>query len=198
MDTKWKDSKRFSLYAAAVGMAASFLFISLFPFFRERAEASYSDPLISREFVDGLFSVNYVQYKYLRERADQTHYSYPQLYLSRYSEDGSSASDEALAAELLSELYPSLSSDLSAAAEIAMDGEEEDGLLRNVQHILSSQEEYLESVLSEYEQTLASLGSILDYYVEDLESGVYLSNSGRRLPNAVSSDSPNSTAESIL
>ncbi len=198
MDTKWKDSKRFSLYAAAVGMAASFLFISLFPFFRERAEASYSDPLISREFVDGLFSVNYVQYKYLKEKVDQAHYSYPQLYLSQSFEDGDSgsASDAAQAAQILSELYPSLSSDLSAAAEIAMDGEEEDGLLRNVQHILSSQEEYLESVLSEYEQTLASLGSILDYYVEDLESGVYLSNSGRRLPNAVSSDGQASSEDS--
>ena len=137
MDTKWKGSKRLFLYAAAAGMAAAFLFMSLFTFFRERAEASYSDPLISREFADRLFSVNYVQYKYLRERADQTHYSYPQLYLSRYSENGASASDEALAAEILSELYPSLSSDLSAAAGMAADEEADDGLLRNVQRIAS-------------------------------------------------------------
>ncbi len=196
MGTKWKSSKRLFLYAAAAGMVAALLFMSLFSFFRERAEASYSDPLISREFADSLFSVNYVQYKYLRERADQTHYSYPQLYLSRYSEDGSSASDEALAAELLSELYPSLSSDLSAAAGMAADAEADDGLLRNVQRILSSQEDYLESVLSEYEQTLASFGGILDYYVEDLESGVYLSNCGKRLPDAVSSEGQSDPSDS--
>ena len=196
MDTKWKGSKRLFLYAAAAGMAAAFLFMSLFTFFRERAEASYSDPLISREFADRLFSVNYVQYKYLRERADQTHYSYPQLYLSRYSEDGASASDEALAAEILSELYPSLSSDPSAAAGMAADEESDDGLLRNVQRILSSQEDYLESVLSEYEQTLASFGGILDYYVEDLESGVYLSNCGKRLPDAIFSEGQSDPADS--
>ena len=79
---------------------------------------------------------------------------------------------------------------------MAADAEADDGLLHNVQRILSSQEDYLESVLSEYEQTLASFGGILDYYVEDLESGVYLSNCGKRLPDAVSSEGQSDPSDS--
>ena len=100
MDTKWRSNKRFfsassvttayAAGAAVVGMVAALIFMSLFPFFRERAQAAYSDPLISRSFVDDLFSLNYVQYKYLREQADQTQYTYSELYLEQTLE-----SDEA-------------------------------------------------------------------------------------------------------
>ena len=73
MDTKWKSNKRFlsatsvttayAAGAAVVGMVAALIFMSLFPFFRERAQAAYSDPLISRSFLDDLFYINYVKYK---------------------------------------------------------------------------------------------------------------------------------------
>ena len=100
MDTKWRSNKLFfsatsvttayAAGAAVVGMVAALIFMSLFPFFRERAQVAYSDPLISRSFVDDLFSLNYVQYKYLREKADQAQYSYSDLYLKQSLE-----SDEA-------------------------------------------------------------------------------------------------------
>ena len=193
MDTKWKSNKRFlsatsvaTTYAAGavvVGMAAALIFMALFPFFRERAQATYSDPLISRSFVDDLFSLNYVQYKYLREQADQTQYTYSELYLEQTLE-----SDEADA---------SLTGGSSEAMEmqigdttyvIESDNSSYEQIRQKAERIVTNQQENLESVLSEYEQMLASYGGMMDYYVEDLDSGTVLSNSGSSLPDAVSKD----------
>ena len=188
MDTKWRSNKRFlsatSVASAAVaGMVAALIFMSLFPFFRERAQAAYSDPLISRSFVDDLFSLNYVQYKYLREQADQTQYTYSELYLEQTLE-----SDEADA---------SLTGGSSEAMEmqigdttyvIESDNSSHEQIRQKAERIVTNQQENLESVLSEYEQMLASYGGMMDYYVEDLDSGTVLSNSGSSLPDAVSKD----------
>ena len=193
MDTKWRSNKRFfsatsvttayAAGAAVVGMVAALIFMSLFPFFRERAQAAYSDPLISRSFVDDLFSLNYVQYKYLREQADQTQYTYSELYLEQTLE-----SDEADA---------SLTGGSSEAMEmqigdttyvIESDNSSYEQIRQKAERIVANQQENLESVLSEYEQMLASYGGMMDYYVEDLDSGTVLSNSGSSLPDAVSKD----------
>ncbi len=193
MDTKWRSNKLFfsatsvttayAAGAAVVGMVAALIFMSLFPFFRERAQAAYSDPLISRSFVDDLFSLNYVQYKYLREQADQTQYTYSELYLEQTLE-----SDEADA---------SLTGGSSEAMEmqigdttyvIESDNSSYEQIRQKAERIVTNQQENLESVLSEYEQMLASYGGMMDYYVEDLDSGTVLSNSGSSLPDAVSKD----------
>ncbi len=193
MDTKWRSNKRFfsatsvttayAAGAAVVGMVAALIFMSLFPFFRERAQAAYSDPLISRSFVDDLFSLNYVQYKYLREQADQTQYTFSELYLEQTLE-----SDEADA---------SLTGGSSEAMEmqigdttyvIESDNSSHEQIRQKAERIVTNQQENLESVLSEYEQMLASYGGMMDYYVEDLDSGTVLSNSGSSLPDAVSKD----------
>ena len=83
MDTKWKSNKKssFLLPVIAISAAASILFMSLFPLFQKKAEESYIDPLTEQDFISDLFSINLVQYKYLREKADQKQYEYSDLYL---------------------------------------------------------------------------------------------------------------------
>ncbi|WP_321028072.1 hypothetical protein [Eisenbergiella tayi] len=83
LDTKWKNNKNssFLLPAIAISAAVSILFMSLFPLFQKKAEESYIDPLTEQDFISDLFAVNLVQYKYLREKADQKQYEYSDLYL---------------------------------------------------------------------------------------------------------------------
>ncbi len=170
MDTKWKSSKYFVFAVIAAGLAAAVIFMSLFPFFRARAQVSYSDPLISRSFVDDLFSVNYVQYKYLREKADQVQYSYSDLYLIQSAD---------------------------AQMEESFTDNDYTPVSRQEENIFSMQEVWLEAELSEYEQLLASYGGIMDYYVEDLDSGTVLSNSGTSLLNAVTADGQSGSGDYI-
>ena len=178
MATKWKGNKHFLFGMAAAGMAAALIFMSLFPFFRERAQASYTDPLISRSFVDNLFSVNYVQYKYLREKADQAQYSYSDLYLKQNLETDTT--------DMSSAYYGY--SDSNADYFVETDKSSQEQIRSRAESIVARQKENLESVLSEYEQMLSSYGGMMDYYVEDLESGTVLFNSGNSLPNAVAAD----------
>ena len=83
LDTKWKNNKNSSFFlpAIAISAAVSILFMSLFPLFQKKAEESYIDPLTEQDFISDLFAVNLVQYKYLREKADQKQYEYSDLYL---------------------------------------------------------------------------------------------------------------------
>ena len=64
-------------------------------------------------------------------------------------------------------------------------GEWED-ILHQVEGIISLQEENLNAALAPFEEQLADYGGIMDYYVEDLDSGTILSNSGTSLPDALS------------
>ncbi len=213
MDTKWKSSKPYFLPfavaraslagAVAAGLAASVIFLSLFPFFRERAQAAYTDPLISSDFVNDLLSVNYVQYKYLREKTDQTQYSYSDLYLHEDLEtaDGESVSSDEEALRSLLETWQDPDSVWYGYAQdglSSLEAESEEDfqtILRHAENIVSEQKTSLESTLSGYEEMLSSYGGSMDYYVEDLDSGTVLSNSGSSLPGAVARDGEDSDGQ---
>ncbi len=62
-------------------MLPSVFFHVSFSIVSEKAEESYIDPLTEQDFISDLFAVNLVQYKYLREKADQKQYEYSDLYL---------------------------------------------------------------------------------------------------------------------
>ncbi len=94
MDTKWRNSKFLSFPAAAAAVAAAVAFMSLFPFFSRRAQEHYIDPLTQQTFIDNLLSVNYVQYKYLKEKADQRQYGYADLFLSCEAEEPTDVSSQ--------------------------------------------------------------------------------------------------------
>ena len=127
--------------------------MSLFPLFQKKAEESYIDPLTEQDFISDLFSINLVQYKYLREKADQKQYEYSDLYLDI----------EMPASDNPSDSY--------------MDS--------SIQSFLALQREAINSQCTSYESMLSSLSEMMDYYVEDLNTGTVISNSGSGLPDAV-------------
>lgn len=133
--------------------------------------------------MDDLFSLNYVQYKYLREKADQAQYSYSDLYLKQSLE--SDEADTSLTGGSSDEMEMQIG---NTTYVIESDNSSHEQIRQKAERIVANQQENLESVLSEYEQMLASYGGMMDYYVEDLDSGTVLSNSGNSLPDAVSKD----------
>ncbi len=156
MDTRWKNSKLLSFPATAVAVAAAAAFISLFPFFSRRAQEYYTDPFTQQDFIENLLSVNYVQYKYLKEKTDQRQYGYADLFLPHEGDTKTPPASEDAAAEL----------------------EEE----------LQAQELSLSNEMAPYEEMLAFLGGMMDYYVEDLKTGEFLTNSGTSLPDSLDND----------
>lgn len=82
MDTKWKSNKTKSI-GTALGLVflVTAVFLSLFPFFERKAENEFENPLTGNDFIVRLYESNYVQHKYLKERADQKSYSYEDLYV---------------------------------------------------------------------------------------------------------------------
>ena len=166
MDTKWKNSKFF--LAIVAGIVAALIFMSFLPFFARRAEESYADPLTQQSFIEKLLQANYAQYKYLREKADQKQYDYNELYLTMEREGEAPVVPRTAGGE-----------DTVLEDELAND---------NLQNLISRQTDSLSYQLEQYEQLAAALGDRMDYYVQDLDSGVTLSNSGNSLPDAVAAD----------
>lgn len=165
MDTKWKNSRSPFLSAIIVGMVASVIFMSLFSFFSRKAEAGYVNPLTQQEFLQNLMSANYVQYKYLREKADQTEYDYCDLYLSCET------------------FYGDPQEDPGGLYEGLIYGEELPS-----QSLSSRIHDNFCPQFQEKEMFLAELSERMDYYVEDLSGGTVISNSGSSLPKAVNMD----------
>ena len=175
LDTKWKNNKNssFLLPAIAISAAVSILFMSLFPLFQKKAEESYIDPLTEQDFISDLFAVNLVQYKYLREKADQKQYEYSDLYLETKIQNTYNRTEDD-ESESFSDSY----------TDMAM------------QTFLSTQRESINSQCMQFEGMLSSLGEMMDYYVEDLNSGTILSNSGTSLPDALSEQQADSDKKS--
>ena len=166
MDTKWKNSKFFLAIVASI--VAALIFMSFLPFFARRAEESYADPLTQQSFIEKLLQANYAQYKYLREKADQKQYDYNELYLTMEREGEAPVVPRTAGGE-----------DTVLEDELAND---------NLQNLISRQTDSLSYQMEQYEQLAAALGDRMDYYVQDLDSGVTLSNSGNSLPDAVAAD----------
>lgn len=167
MDIKWKNSKFSFPTALVAGMAAAAAFFALFPFFSRKAAESYVNPLTQQDFLQELMSANYVQYKYLREKADLREYDYCDLYLNY---ETTTRSIDELPVEELENYYENSGNNSSLQSlEIRLHD--------NFCPQFAGQEEFL-----------SELGARMDYYVEDLETGTVLSNSGSSLPEAVMSD----------
>lgn len=167
LDIKWKNSKYSFPAALVVGMAAAAIFFALFPFFNRRAAESYVNPLTQQDFLKELMSANYVQYKYLREKTDLQEYDYCDLYLDY--EITTKSLDE-LPVEELEAYYADSENSYS---------------LKSFQSRMHND---FCSQFKNYEFFLSDLGARMDYYVEDLETGTILSNSGSSLPEAVRFD----------
>ena len=181
MDTKWKNSK--GIRSAGVLLAVlgiTVLFMACFPVFERRAEQYFEDPFTGTDFISRLCGANYIQYKYLRDRVDQTDWSYPDLYVK--------------------------DTPLGTFGEGEWQGSVQNGSVISVQENVVEGSDSLALLLRQYKQeTLEELPALLsgiqdltqrmDYYALDTRTGVSIGNSeqealqqiaeGTEDPNAV-------------
>lgn len=84
MDIKLKSSKKISfLVTGILVVLAAAGFLSLYPFFEKRAD-NYQAAEADRsedDFLEAVYRGNYIFYKDFRDKADETNYSYEELYL---------------------------------------------------------------------------------------------------------------------
>lgn len=139
------------------------VFLALFPFFKKRADSEFENPVIGSYFISTLYESNYVQYKYLRERADQKAYSFADLYVDvEYM--GTTSSNSTRFNNQSSVVY---------TLDEAISG-------RGVP------EEYLQEIKTNYTGQVdeartpsSELTQMLDYYAVDTVTGVSIGNSSR-------------------
>lgn len=160
MDTKWKNNKQKSLcIAIVIVFVLTVVFMSFFPFFEKRADSEFENPLTGSSFISMLYRSNYVQYKYLREKADQKTYSYADLYVQ----------DEYLGTCESDYIYEGQITDVPQDAVAGSDALNEQ--LR----------EFKEGTLSEVGEMRSSaseLTQMMDYYAVDTKTGTSIGNSG--------------------
>lgn len=171
MDTKWKNSKARSVgIAMAVILVLTCSFTAFFPFFETRADSEFENPLTSTEFIDILYSSNYVQYKYLREKADQKTWSYGDLYVR--DEYLGTYTDYSLNG-VFSDVPPDASAGSSALAEQVR--------------------EFRENTLTELGDIRAAtneLTQLMDYYALDTKTGTAIGNSKNAALEAIAGGKP--------
>lgn len=143
-------------------MAAVFIltavFISFFPFFEKRADSEFENPLTGNSFIQVLYQSNFIQYKYLKEKADQKTYSYADLYVA----------DEYLG------LYEESVDNVDMTQEVPRDATQGSIALKEQVH------EFKERSLPELNQMRSSsseLTQLLDYYAVDKRTGASIGNS---------------------
>lgn len=88
MDTKSKDSKKFSYLMALIWvMLASAAFLAFYPVLKEQASRYYTGQLKSDQILWQMYQGNLVLYKSMLERTGQENVSYADLYLNFQEEE---------------------------------------------------------------------------------------------------------------
>jgi len=161
---KWKNNNQKSIaYVCAVTMVITLGFVSLFPYFKQSVRKVYEDPRISAKFIEMLYGDTYIQYKYLREKADQKQYTYPELFVDAQLMDTLVIDQET--GEYLAEKDPFLDTN---------DKEQIDFCIEN-----SIQE------INEFRDCSPDLNMYLDYYAYDTNTGKYITNGDKEQLDAL-------------
>ncbi len=159
MDTKWKDNKKRSIgIAFSAVLILTAIFMSFFPFFEKRADSEFENPLTGNSFINMLYQSNFIQYKYLKEKADQKTYSYADLYVE----------DEYLST------YDESIDNVDMTRDVPLDAIQGSSALEEQVH------EFKENSLRELNQMRSSsseLTQLLDYYAVDKKTGASIGNS---------------------
>lgn len=160
MDTKLKSSKGICLLAACL-VTALFAggFMALYPVFESKADKYYKDGLSSSSFLGNLYKSNYVFYKEIAEKVNETIYNYDQLYLDIEEETG---------------------------GEVRMaDGEEEEipvETIGDVYMLLDEMRVHMVNTLNEWESEVADqISQQMDYCVIDRGTGELVKNTGKHI-----------------
>lgn len=172
MDIKLKNNKSIGLLIAGI-ITALFAagFMALYPSFEEKAQEYQLDGLQGEELLHGMYCSNYVLYKDIMEKVNQTKYSYADLYLDK---------EELKLEELkigdsnyVEEGFDSFIADVETATETAMQNWES---------------------LMRYE-----LAEAMDYCVIDNATGEMIKNTGRKIETLIKSgeDAPEGDADYV-
>lgn len=161
MDTKLKNNKKISiLIAAAVIALFSAGFMALYPTFEKKADLYYKDSLLRESFLDFLYRGNYILYKDMKEKMDETSYNYEDLYLKMEEEYVSGSYTEA-----------------GSEADIR-----DDLLYEGIDGLPMEMRGRLENIFNEWEDEFRNeFSQKADYCVIDEETGELIKNTGRNI-----------------
>ena len=153
MDTKLKNNKKASVViAAAVIIISAIIFTLFYPTFKKEADRYYTESFPEDYFIENLYKSNYVLYKDLVDKVDQTNVNYQDLYLETQIQDVPSPPEE-LAYGSYSDKVEQLDEDIRRS----VDGE-----------------------FNEWRSnTLRGIAQQLDYCVIDHQTGQMIKNTGR-------------------
>ena len=163
LDTKSKNSKKFSFAAAGVVvMLAVAAFMACYPLFEKQAANYYTDPLRSAELLQHFYKSNLVFYKSMLDKVQGGENSYADLYL--LTEEKELSEGEKFSEDDIDRNYGEIMEERTL-------GEYKDTLARAVN-----------SVMEEWENdTLNVIFRNLDYCVIDHRTGEILKNTGREI-----------------
>lgn len=160
MDTKLKSSRGICLLAACL-VTALFAggFMALYPVFESKADKYYKDGLSSGYFLGNLYKSNYVFYKEIAEKVNETIYNYDQLYLDIEEETG---------------------------GEVRMADREEEEIpvetIGDVYMLLNEMRVQMVNTLNEWESEVADqISQQMDYCVIDRGTGELVKNTGKHI-----------------
>ena len=163
MDTKWKSNDKKSFWTAfGIVFLFTVVFICFLPLFQERAKNEFEDPFTGGTFIQMLCESNYIQHKYLRERADQKVYSFGDLYVN--AEYVGTEQEDDYAADRSNVYYVSEDATAGSAA-----------LLEEVKNFAESSVDELWN----FKYQAQELTQQLDYYAVDKASGISVGNSNQ-------------------
>lgn len=159
MDIKWKNNKKGWVAAVVVVLIITCLYRMQYPAFARMASRYYEDPMVSDATIRALYQSNYIQYKYLKERVDQKKYSYQDLYFDMEKQD--------------------LSEEETENTELNWNGDTHFFDVENVEDVIQEYRSEMNQTLEYWEEEITQpILSFMEYYAEDTQTGVSLSNSG--------------------
>ena len=161
LDIKLKSSKQICLLIACM-ITALFAggFMALYPVFESKADKYYKDGLSSGSFLEYLYISNYVLYKELAEKTNETMYGYDDLYLD--IEEEYVASRDIHMMEEGMDVYGETVSDI-------------DGLPDEMRN-------HLFQIFDEWEnEVTAQVAQQMDYCAIDRETGELIKNTGKNI-----------------
>ncbi len=137
------------------------LFLLLFPVFEKQSDRAYEDPLTGEPFISLLYRSNFIQYKYLRDRADQKSWSLADLFVQ----------PELIGTYDLDESMASLTRSFDVPADAVPDSV-------SLQNYLRTAREDSLSEITASRDAVSELIRYLDYYAVDRRTGTAIGNSG--------------------
>ena len=162
-----KIKNKWLFYLICLPMLAAIVYMVRYPQLKMMAEEQYENPMETEAFIWNFYMSNYVLYKDLYEKVNETQVSYRELYLDIIPQEGKT--------EDIKDYLEN--SDLTAD----MKGNPEDLYLS---HVLNEDDSFAEmetDFFERLEEPFHNLSRIFDYSITDDKTGKTITNSGRNL-----------------